>query len=60
LSFLGKMDSVPSDEDINTDEATKSFLVDNICEPYMRGSSYALSFFFGSGKGSGAAMVLFI
>ena len=36
------------------------FLVDNICEPYMRNSSYALSFFFGSGKGSGAAMVLFI
>ena len=36
------------------------FLVDNICEPYMRDSSYALSFFFGSGKGSGAAMVLFI
>jgi predicted MFS family arabinose efflux permease len=36
------------------------FLVDNICEPYMRDSSYALSFFFGSGKGSGAAVVLFI
>ena len=28
------------------------FLVDNICEPYMRDSSYALSFFFGLEKGS--------
>lgn len=36
------------------------FLVDNICEPYMRDSGYALSFLFGEGKGSGAAMVLFI
>ena len=36
------------------------FLVDNICEPYMKNSGYALSFFFGEGKGSGAAMVLFI
>ena len=36
------------------------FLVDRVCEPYMRDSGYALSFFFGEGKGSGAAMVLFI
>ena len=36
------------------------FLVDNVCEPFMRNSGNALSFFFGEGKGSGAAMVLFI
>ena len=36
------------------------FLVDRVCEPYMSNSGYALSFLFGEGKGSGAAMVLFI
>ena len=36
------------------------FLVDHVCEPYMKNSGYALSVFFGEGKGSGAAMVLFI
>ncbi len=36
------------------------FLVDRVCEPYMSNSDYALSFLFGEGKGSGAAMVLFI
>ena len=36
------------------------FLVDRVCEPYMSNSGYAISFLFGEGKGSGAAMVLFI
>ena len=38
------------------------FLVDNVCEPLMAdiGNSTLLNTFFGTGKGSGAALVLFI
>ena len=36
------------------------FMVDKVCEPMMAGSSEWLSFLFGSGKGSGAALMLFI
>ena len=37
------------------------FMVDKVCEPIMAGSSIEwLSFLFGSGKGSGAALMLFI
>ena len=37
------------------------FMVDKVCEPIMAGSSSEwLSFLFGSGKGSGAALMLFI
>lgn len=35
-------------------------MVDNVCEPLMSGSLSDLSIFFGSGKGSGAALMLFI
>ena len=35
-------------------------MVDNVCEPLMAGSLSDLSIFFGSGKGSGAALMLFI
>ncbi len=36
------------------------FLVDQVCEPFMQahGDSVVLSFLFGAGKGSGAAMVM--
>ena len=36
------------------------FMVDHVCEPLMAGSLNNLSFLFGSGKGSGAALMLFI
>lgn len=37
------------------------FMVDNVCEPFMRDSnSEVLRSLFGSGKGSGAALMLFI
>ncbi|MCR5251807.1 MAG: MFS transporter [Lachnospiraceae bacterium] len=37
------------------------FMVDELCEPFMRSSSgEKLQFLFGSGKGSGAALMLFI
>lgn len=38
------------------------FMVDNICEPYMQlhSKNGVLSLLFGQGKGSGAAMTLFI
>lgn len=35
-------------------------MVDNVCEPLMSSSLSDLSIFFGSGKGSGAALMLFI
>ena len=35
-------------------------MVDEVCEPFMSGSGKKLEFFFGSGKGSGAALMLFI
>ena len=36
------------------------FMVDEVCEPVMRNSGKVLHFLFGSGKGSGAAFMLFI
>jgi MFS family permease len=36
------------------------FMVDNVCEPVMSRSGNMLQFLFGSGKGSGAALMLFI
>lgn len=38
------------------------FMVDKVCEPFMKTheSSYALTFLFGSGKGSGAALMMLI
>ncbi len=35
-------------------------MVDEVCEPFMKNSGRALEFFFGSGKGSGAALAMFI
>ena len=35
-------------------------MVDNVCEPYMQHGGEVLSLLFGSGKGSGAALMLFI
>lgn len=38
------------------------FMVDNICEPYMKKNitNETLTFLFGSGKGSGAALAMFV
>ena len=38
------------------------FMVDKVCEPFMKAneSSHALTLLFGSGKGSGAALMMFI
>ncbi|MBQ6637200.1 MAG: MFS transporter [Lachnospiraceae bacterium] len=36
------------------------FMVDEVCEPLMSGSGIILRFLFGTGKGSGAAFMLFI
>ena len=36
------------------------FMVDEICEPFMSGQSGILTVLFGTGKGSGAALMLFI
>ncbi|MCR4788203.1 MAG: MFS transporter [Lachnospiraceae bacterium] len=36
------------------------FMVDRVCEPFMGGNGRSLYFLFGSGKGSGAALMLFI
>ncbi|MBR6095316.1 MAG: MFS transporter [Lachnospiraceae bacterium] len=36
------------------------FMVDEVCEPVMRNSGKVFHFLFGSGKGSGAAFMLFI
>ena len=36
------------------------FMVDEVCEPVMKKGGPALNFLFGSGKGSGAALMLFI
>ena len=36
------------------------FMVDEVCEPVMSRSGNVLQFLFGSGKGSGAALMLFI
>ena len=36
------------------------FMVDNLCEPFMAGRSGIWTFLFGSGKGSGAALAMFI
>ena len=38
------------------------FMVDKVCEPFMKKheSSYVLTFLFGSGKGSGAALMMLI
>ena len=37
-------------------------MVDKVCEPFMKTheSSYVLTFLFGSGKGSGAALMMLI
>ena len=35
-------------------------MVDEVCEPFMAGKSGVLTVLFGSGKGSGAALMLFI
>ena len=35
-------------------------MVDEVCEPIMKGAGSTLQFIFGSGKGSGAALMLFI
>lgn len=35
-------------------------MVDNVCEPIMGRSGEVLHFLFGNGKGSGAALMLFI
>ena len=36
------------------------FMVDNLCEPFMSGRNGLWSFLFGTGKGSGAALAMFI
>ena len=36
------------------------FMVDEVCEPFMAGKDGILSILFGSGKGSGAALMMFI
>lgn len=36
------------------------FMVDSVCEPFMAGRNDIFTILFGSGKGSGAAMMLFI
>ena len=38
------------------------FMVDRVCEPFMEAHSYSsvLTVLFGSGKGSGAALMMFI
>ena len=36
------------------------FMVDEVCEPVMRTSGRILQFLFGTGKGSGAALMMFI
>ena len=38
------------------------FLVDHVCEPFMKRQGYReiLTILFGSGKGSGAALMMFI
>ena len=36
------------------------FMTDNLCEPFMAGRSGVWTFLFGSGKGSGAALAMFI
>ena len=36
------------------------FMVDEVCEPFMAGKSGVLTVLFGRGKGSGAALMLFI
>lgn len=35
-------------------------MVDEVCEPVMGGAGKTLGFLFGTGKGSGAALMLFI
>ena len=35
-------------------------MVDNVCEPFMQRGGDVLTMLFGSGKGSGAALMLFI
>ena len=36
------------------------FMVDEVCEPIMSTSGRTLQFLFGTGKGSGAALMMFI
>jgi hypothetical protein len=36
------------------------FMVDEVCEPFMSGRGEKLAFLFGSGKGAGAAFMLFL
>ena len=36
------------------------FMVDEVCEPIMKGNAEILHFLFGNGKGSGAALMMFI
>ena len=36
------------------------FMVDHVCEPLMKNAALPMQFLFGSGKGSGAALLLFI
>ena len=36
------------------------FMVDNVCEPFMKNRSGVWTTLFGSGKGSGAALMMFI
>lgn len=36
------------------------YMVDKVCEPFMSSSGETICFLFGSGKGSGAALMLFI
>ncbi len=40
--------------------AVGGFMVDHVCEPFMAGAGQNLCFLFGSGKGSGAALMMFI
>jgi hypothetical protein len=35
-------------------------MVDHVCEPLMKNAALPMQFLFGSGKGSGAALLLFI
>ena len=35
-------------------------MVDEVCEPFMQGRGRKMSFLFGSGKGSGAALMMFL
>ena len=35
-------------------------MVDEVCEPVMKNGGRILTFLFGSGKGSGAALMLFV